>query len=45
MRQDRKAVLAFIRHTMKPERYIRSPEKFEPMRANLNVALAFAGSL
>ncbi len=42
-RQDRVAILAFIRKTMKPERYIRNPEKFEPMRANLNVALAFAG--
>jgi uncharacterized protein (TIGR02391 family) len=42
-RQDRMAILAFIRKTMKPERYIRAPEKFEPMRANLNVALAFAG--
>lgn len=42
-RQDRVAILAFIRKTMKPERYIRTPEKFEPMRANLNVALAFAG--
>jgi uncharacterized protein (TIGR02391 family) len=42
-RQDRVAVLAFIRRTMKPERFIRTPEKFEPMRANLNVALSFAG--
>ncbi|MBT1516528.1 TIGR02391 family protein [Bradyrhizobium sp. SRL28] len=42
-RQDRLAILAFIRKTMKPERYIRSPEKFEPMRSNLNVALAFTG--
>jgi uncharacterized protein (TIGR02391 family) len=42
-RQDRLAVLAFIRKTMKPERFIRTPEKFEPMRANLNIALSFAG--
>jgi uncharacterized protein (TIGR02391 family) len=42
-RRDRRGILAFIRKTMKPERFARSPERFEPMRANLNVALAFAG--
>jgi uncharacterized protein (TIGR02391 family) len=42
-RLDRIAVLAFIRKTMKPERFIRTPERFEPMRSNLNEALAFAG--
>jgi hypothetical protein len=42
-RQDRVAILAFIRKTMKPERFARSPERFEPIRANLNLALAFAG--
>ena len=42
-RQDRRAILAFIRHAMKPERYARCPERFEPMRMNLNRALAFAG--
>ena len=42
-RQDRLAVLAFIRKTMKPERFARDPERFEPLRANLNLALAFAG--
>lgn len=42
-RQDRRAVLAFIRHAMKPERYVRCPKRFEPMRMNLNRALAFAG--
>jgi uncharacterized protein (TIGR02391 family) len=41
--QDRKNILAFIRNAMKPERFSRMPEKFEPMRANLNQALAFAG--
>lgn len=41
-RQDRKAILAFIRHSMKPERYARASERFEPMRAKLNRALAFA---
>jgi uncharacterized protein (TIGR02391 family) len=39
----RKHILAFIRHSMKPERYIRNPERFEPMRARLNQALLFAG--
>lgn len=34
--QDRLAIIAFIRKTMKPERYI------EPMRSNLSVALVFA---
>lgn len=42
-RQDRTAVLAFIRKSMKPELYARSPERHDPMRANLNRALAFAG--
>lgn len=41
-RQDRRAILAFIRHAMKPERYARCPERFEPMRTNLNRALSFA---
>ena len=41
-RGDRKAVLAFMRHAMKPERHLRSPERFEPMRRNLNRALSFA---
>lgn len=42
-RRDRAAVLAFIRKSMKPELYARSPERYEPMRANVNRALAFAG--
>jgi uncharacterized protein (TIGR02391 family) len=42
-RQDRRAILAFIRHAMKPERYTLCPERFEPMRTNLNRALSFAG--
>ena len=41
--QDRKCILAFIRKATKPERFTRDPERFEPMRANLNRALAFAG--
>ncbi|MEO7332098.1 MAG: TIGR02391 family protein [Minicystis sp.] len=40
---DRIRVLGFIRHAMKPARYVRYPERFEPLRANLNMALAFAG--
>jgi uncharacterized protein (TIGR02391 family) len=41
--QDRRHILAFIRYAMKPEQYARSLERYEPMRANLNRALAFAG--
>jgi len=42
-RQHRRHILAFIRHSMKPERYAREPERFEPMRAMLNRGLVFAG--
>lgn len=42
-RQNRGAVLAFIRKAMRPERYVRNSERFEPMRTNLNAALSFAG--
>lgn len=42
-RQHRRQILGFIRHSMKPERFVREPERFEPMRAMLNQALAFAG--
>lgn len=42
-RQNRTAILEFIRQAMKPERYLRSPDRFETMRANLNRALAFTG--
>lgn len=42
-RQDRLAILAFIRHAMKPERYLKAPYRYEPLRALLNGALAFAG--
>lgn len=41
--QNRRAIVQFIREAMKPERYARQPERFEPMRANLNRALAFSG--
>jgi uncharacterized protein (TIGR02391 family) len=42
-RGNRTGILAFIRHSMKPERFIRSPERFEPLRTRLNQALLFAG--
>lgn len=42
-RRDRTRILGFIRHAMKPERFARCPERFKPMRAHLNRALAFAG--
>jgi uncharacterized protein (TIGR02391 family) len=42
-RQDRTFILGFIRKAMKPERFVRCSERFEPMRARLNQALAFAG--
>ena len=41
--QDRKRILGFIRHAMKPDRYLREPGRYEPMRQNVNRALAFAG--
>ncbi len=40
-RQDRTIILGFIRKAMKPELYIREPDRYEPMRENLNKALAF----
>jgi len=39
----RKACLAFVRKAMKPERYLRQPERFGVMRDSLNKALSFAG--
>lgn len=42
-RKDRKAILAFIRHALKPERYLNNKDGFETARARLNQALAFAG--
>jgi uncharacterized protein (TIGR02391 family) len=41
--QNRRAILEFIRQSMKPERHLKEPERFEIMRANLNRALAFSG--
>lgn len=42
-KRNRTNILQFIRLAMKPARYSRSPERYEPMRALLNQALAFAG--
>ena len=42
-KQDRVPILAFIRYAMKPAKYVREPGRYEPMRMNLNKALAFAG--
>jgi uncharacterized protein (TIGR02391 family) len=41
--QNRRAIVQFIREAMKPQRYVREPERFEPLRANVNMALAFSG--
>lgn len=40
---NRTHILEFIRLAMSPARYSREPFRFEPMRALLNQALAFAG--
>jgi uncharacterized protein (TIGR02391 family) len=42
-KRNRTHVLQFIRLAMSPARYSREPERFEPMRAAINQALAFAG--
>jgi hypothetical protein len=42
-RQARTHILAFIRKAMRPERFPRCPERFKPMRALVNGAIAFAG--
>ncbi|RJF68712.1 TIGR02391 family protein [Rhodopseudomonas palustris] len=42
-KQDRVPILAFIRRAMRPARFVRQQERYEPMRRHLNVALAFAG--
>lgn len=42
-RRNRTHILQFIRLAMSPARYSREPHRFEPMRASLNQALAFAG--
>ncbi len=40
---NRTNILAFIRLAMDPVRYSREPQRYEPMRALLNGALAFSG--
>ena len=42
-KKNRTSILAFIRLAMKPARYTREPQRYEPMRALLNQALAFSG--
>ena len=42
-RQSKVHILAFIRKSMKPERYVSNPDRFELMRGRLNQALLFAG--
>lgn len=42
-KKNRTNILEFIRLAMKPARYSREPQRYEPMRALLNQALAFAG--
>ena len=42
-RQARTHILGFIRKAMSPARYAQQPDRYEPMRAKLNKALAFAG--
>lgn len=39
----RGAILKFIRQAMNPARFARDQERFEPLRARLNMALAFTG--
>ena len=39
----RKAILAFIRKSMKPARYLNKKDRYDPLRARLNEALSFAG--
>jgi len=43
IRGNRKGILTFIRHAMKPERFVRLPGRFESLRTRLNQALLFAG--
>ena len=40
-KKNRTNILEFIRLAMKPARYTREPQRYEPMRALLNQALAF----
>ncbi len=40
---NRVRILGFIRKAMRPARFARDAERFEPLRRNLNRALAFSG--
>lgn len=42
-KRNRTHILEFVRQAMRPARYVQNPERYEPMRARLNMALAFAG--
>ena len=42
-KKNRTNILEFIRLAMKPARYTREPQRYEPMRALLNQALVFSG--
>jgi uncharacterized protein (TIGR02391 family) len=42
-RQARTHILAFVRKAMRPERFMRCPDRFEPLRLLVNRALAFPG--
>ena len=42
-KKNRTNILEFIRLAMKPARYSRKPQRYEPMRALVNQALAFCG--
>jgi uncharacterized protein (TIGR02391 family) len=41
--QNRRAILEFVRRALQPARYTKEPHRFETMRANMNLALAFCG--
>ena len=42
-KRNRTHIIQFIRLAMKPARYVRDPQRYEPMRALLNQALVFCG--
>lgn len=42
-RRNRTGVIAFIRKAMRPALYVKTPERFETLRENLNRALLFEG--
>ena len=42
--QDRRRILGFIRHAMKPDRYLLEPGRYEAMRQKVNRALSFSES-